>query len=225
MASKKLEQLRVGVLLTQSVQLLDLATVDLLGMMSKEYIESLGLLPKAISDLGLPVSIHYIGLKPDCAGTYAECTANIGIRLTASIHDASVSADNLDILMIPGPDPKYLPDDSVSAYIRTQNDAGNVILAICTGSYVAGHAGILDGRHVTGPKGLISDLETKFPKVKQWDNSVRVVKDGNIWTSGGVTNGNDLVAAYLRENFPLPLVNTILAMADVGDRKLEYGTD
>ncbi|EEQ27589.1 hypothetical protein McanCB56680_001011 [Microsporum canis] len=225
MASKTPTQLRVGVLLTQAVQLLDLAAVDLLGMMSKDYIAGIGVLPAEIASLGLPVEIHYIGIKPNCAGTYIQCTAEIGIRLTASVHDASVSAGNLDILVIPGPDLKYIPDESVSAYVRAHNDAGNVILAICTGCYIAGYAGILDQKNVTGPKGLISDLQVKFPAVKKWDNTRRVVKDGNIWTSatkGAVTNGNDLVAAYLRENCPLPLVNAILAIADVGERKLEY---
>ncbi|KAK2873277.1 hypothetical protein FQN49_002467 [Arthroderma sp. PD_2] len=224
MASKNPRQLRIGVLLTHTVQLLDLAAVDILGMMSKDYITDIGSLPTAVADLGLAVNIHYIGLEPNCAGTYSECTANIGVRLTDSIHDASVSAENLDILMIPGPNPNFVPADSTLAFVRSHNDSGNVIMAICTGSYVAGYAGILDQKNATGPKGLISDLQAKFPGVK-WDNSRRVVKDGNIWTSGGVTNGNDLVAAYLRENCPLPLVNEILAIADVGDRKIEYGAE
>ncbi|EFQ98453.1 hypothetical protein MGYG_01481 [Nannizzia gypsea CBS 118893] len=204
MASNDSKPLRIGVLLTYSVQLLDLAAVDLFGMMSKDYITEIDVLPPNIASLGLP------------------CTANIGIRLTASIHDASVSADNLDILVIPGPDPKFVPDESVCAFVKAHHDAGNDILAICTGSYIAGYAGILDGKSVTGPRGLISDLEVKFPKVKKWDSTRRVSKDGNVWTSGGVTNGNDLVSAYLREHYPLPLVNAILSIADVGERQIEY---
>ncbi|EZF32578.1 hypothetical protein H109_05195 [Trichophyton interdigitale MR816] len=222
MAANDSKTLRIGVLLTHSVQLLDLAAVDLFGMMSKDYIGEVDVFPPDITSLGLPVDINYIGIQPSCAGTFIRCTANIGIRLTASIHDTSVSTDNLDILVIPGPDPKYVPDESVLAFVKAHHDAGNDVLAICTGSYVAGYAGILDHKNVTGPRGLISDLEVKFPNVKKWDTTRRVVKDGNVWTSGGVTNGNDLVAAYLREHYPLPLVNTILSIADVGGRQIEY---
>jgi hypothetical protein len=41
---------------------------------------------------------------------------------------------------------------------------------------------------------------------------------------GGITNGHDLVAAYLHANYPAPLVNTILAVADVAPRPAEYQT-
>lgn len=41
---------------------------------------------------------------------------------------------------------------------------------------------------------------------------------------GGVTNGNDLVAAYMRESgrFAPELVEFCLAMTDVGDRPQQY---
>lgn len=34
----------------------------------------------------------------------------------------------------------------------------------------------------------------------------RWVQDGNFWSSGGVTNGNDLMAAYARANKHWPPV-------------------
>ena len=39
---------------------------------------------------------------------------------------------------------------------------------------------------------------------------------------GGITNGQDMVAAYVREKWPGPLSDTVCAMADVGDREVEY---
>lgn len=42
---------------------------------------------------------------------------------------------------------------------------------------------------------------------------------------GGVTNGNDLVAAYCRgspHHFPGPLVDIVCELTDVGDRPREY---
>jgi hypothetical protein len=42
---------------------------------------------------------------------------------------------------------------------------------------------------------------------------------------GGITNGNDLVAAYARssKHFPQPVAELACTMADVGDRQQEYG--
>lgn len=39
----------------------------------------------------------------------------------------------------------------------------------------------------------------------------------------GITNGMDMVAAYIRATWPGPTTEALLAMADVGDRKAEYG--
>lgn len=42
-------------------------------------------------------------------------------------------------------------------------------------------------------------------------------------TKAGVTNGQDMVAAYIREKWPGPTSEAILAMAEVGERPQEYG--
>ena len=44
-----------------------------------------------------------------------------------------------------------------------------------------------------------------------------------VWTSGAVTNGTDMIAAYIKEKFPPPLATFVCAGADVGDRAREYG--
>lgn len=50
------------------------------------------------------------------------------------------------------------------------------------------------------------------------------LNDGKLIFIGGVTNGNDLVAAYMRESgrFAPELVEFCLAMTDVGDRPQQY---
>ena len=53
---------------------------------------------------------------------------------------------------------------------------------------MAGHAGVLDGREVTGPRGLLGMLRGKFGKARWVER--RWVKDGGekgkgeVWTSG-----------------------------------------
>ena len=44
------------------------------------------------------------------------------------------------------------------------------------------------------------------------------------WETGGLTNGHDMVAAYIRERWPGVTTEAVLAMADVGNRGPEYKT-
>ena len=44
----------------------------------------------------------------------------------------------------------------------------------------------------------------------------------NAIFAGGITNGQDMVAAYIRENWPGPTANAVLAMADIGGRNVDY---
>ena len=50
----------------------------------------------------------------------------------------------------------------------------------------------------------------------------RWVRDGKLWTSGGVTNGLDMMAAYMRETFDPQIVEVALSICDCGDRGQFY---
>ena len=58
------------------------------------------------------------------------------------------------------------------------------------------------------------------------DGQTKITRKGNHADSrkGGITNGNDMVAAYLRQSkvFPRPVVELACSMADVGDRGEKY---
>lgn len=77
-----------------------------------------------------------------------------------------------------------MPAEEVCEFVRGHFALGTTILSICTGSFVVGYAGICKGKHVTGPRGLIPVLKQKFPDVGKWDDGVRFVRDGNLWTNG-----------------------------------------
>lgn len=40
--------------------------------------------------------------------------------------------------------------------------------------------------------------------------------------TGGITNGQEMVAEYIRETFPGPASEAALAMADVGQKGIDY---
>ncbi|CAI7578126.1 unnamed protein product [Penicillium glandicola] len=214
--------LRIGVLLIGTVQLLDLSSVDLLYMTTPEYLQECSL-PQPLVDMGRACEIHYIA--HDGANETVNTTSQMSIQLTDSLTDSAVSPGKLDIVLIPGPPPKAMPPaEEYLDFVRAHFAAGVPILSICTGAFVVGYAGIVEGREVTAPRLLIPEMRRRFPGAKVWDDSVRVARDGNLWTSGGITNGHDLVIWYLREHYPAALVNTILVAADIPSRPVAYAS-
>ena len=105
--------------------------------------------------------------------------------------------ERCDILCVPGGftateaalDPEYLP------HIRRLALGARYITSVCTGSLILGAAGLLRGkraachwqwRHLLSEFGAIPD-------------PARVVRDGNIFTGGGVTAGIDFALTLVAE--------------------------
>jgi len=220
-SNKPPTHINVGVLLVDTIELLDVAPVDLFGILSVSYLKSRKL-PDSISSLAPSVSIVYISQDHDHSHhtQVQPCTADAAIRTNRSLKSHDVAPGKLDILVIPGPEPWVQITPEVGAFVRGHAAQENTtIMTICLGIYVAAQAGIIEGKNVTGTGGYLPDLEKKFKA--NWVKR-RWMSDGNIWTSGTVTNGNDMIAAYLRQLYPGPLSQTVCAIADVGDRGQDF---
>ena len=169
----------ITVLLLPPVQLLDVSPIDLFGMLTKDYLSACRL-PRPLIAGAVPISITYVSEAG--AGTTADCTANAGLRVTASLGDESVAPGNTQILLVPGPDPSAVPSEAVKEFVKRHAEQGTTVMTVCTGGFVAGHAGILQGKRATGPRALLPELRKKFPEAK-WEDR-RWVSDGNVWCSG-----------------------------------------
>ncbi|KAH7130272.1 class I glutamine amidotransferase-like protein [Dendryphion nanum] len=212
--------IHIGVLIVPPIQLLDIGPIDLFAMATQSYFRACNL-PQPLVDLAFPdsdLTITYISHTG--ANSTSPTTARLGLHIDAGIDDPKVAVGKLDILMIPGPPPGQKPEESVLEFVRAHVKSGVDLLTICSGVFVAGYAGILDGKHATGTRGVQDLLNKSFPAVK-WEDK-RYVQDGKIWSSGGITNGMDMVGVYMKKRWPGPLPDTILAMADVDIRPPEY---
>jgi transcriptional regulator GlxA family with amidase domain len=70
------------------------------------------------------------------------------------------------------------------------------VAAICTGAFVLGEAGLLDGRRVTTHWMHARELQEQFPKCTV-DMDRIFINDGRIWTSAGMSAGIDLALALI----------------------------
>jgi putative intracellular protease/amidase len=177
--------LKIGVLLLDIVQFLDVGPIDLIGIASADYLKSHGF-PSDLVALGLDLSILYISPTHDDNSydpSFAQCTAGAALKVTRSLKSPDCAPGTLDILLIPGPNPAIIITPEVKEFVQGHAAVKETtVLIVCVAAFVAAQAGILDGKTATGPRGLLPQLKEKYTHVK-WITK-RWAVDGNIWTSG-----------------------------------------
>jgi transcriptional regulator GlxA family with amidase domain len=71
--------------------------------------------------------------------------------------------------------------------------------SVCTGSYLLAAAGLLDGRRATTHWAFADSFSERYPAV-DLDPEPVFVRDGDVWTSAGVTAGMDLALALVEDD-------------------------
>ncbi len=90
-----------------------------------------------------------------------------------------------------------LEDQSLIGWVRTAARRSRRVCSVCTGAFVLAEAGVLDGRRATTH--WASCAAQRHPAVDV-DPRPIFVRDGNVWTSAGVTAGIDLALALVEED-------------------------
>jgi transcriptional regulator GlxA family with amidase domain len=73
------------------------------------------------------------------------------------------------------------------------------IASVCSGAYLLAEAELLDGRHATTHWNSTDDFGRRYPKVKL-DAERIFLRDGNVWTSAGISAGIDLALALIEDD-------------------------
>lgn len=74
------------------------------------------------------------------------------------------------------------------------------IASVCTGTFLLAAAGLLDKRWVTTHWRYAEMLQIQYPAIRVDANRI-YTKDGNIWTSAGMTAGIDLALVLIEDDF------------------------
>jgi transcriptional regulator GlxA family with amidase domain len=103
------------------------------------------------------------------------------------------------ILMIPGGlgTRKLVDDEFFLERLETLSFDAEYVLTICTGSILLAKTGFLDGKNATTNKRVFKWTQ-EFPKVN-WVHKARWVRDGNIYTSSGVSAGMDMALGFVAD--------------------------
>lgn len=92
------------------------------------------------------------------------------------------------------------------------------IASICTGVYVLAAAGRLDGRRATTHWGRTDDFARRYPKVKLEADRI-FIRDGQVWTSAGITAGIDLALALVEEDLGVEIARRTAQQLVVHQRR------
>ena len=94
-----------------------------------------------------------------------------------------------DVLCVPGGHGvrDAIADQVIVDFVRQQANGADYITSVCTGAFILGAAGLLQGKKATC-HWAYTQLLPLFGAMHQ---PARVVNDGNVITAGGVTSGID----------------------------------
>lgn len=90
-------------------------------------------------------------------------------------------------------------DPSVVAAVRDLAPRARRVASVCTGGHVLAAAGLLDGRRATTHWATAPRLRDDHPTVSV-DADPVFLRDGNVWTSAGLTSGIDLALALVADD-------------------------
>lgn len=121
------------------------------------------------------------------AETMAPVATDCGFYIMPNIGFADCPP--ADIICVPGGIgvAAALENHRLIDFVRTQSASATWVTSVCTGAFILGAGGLLEGKHATTHWGY-TQLLGKFGATYQ---HARVVRDGNLVTAGGVTSGID----------------------------------
>jgi transcriptional regulator GlxA family with amidase domain len=135
----------------------------------------------------------------ELAGPSASATTSSG--LTLATQPLEQCRGPIDTLIIAGGKGvrKAASDERLISWLRLATKRSRRTASVCTGAFLLAQAGILEGRKATTHWAACAALARSFPSVEVEHDPI-FVRDGNVYTSAGVTAGIDLALALVEED-------------------------
>jgi transcriptional regulator GlxA family with amidase domain len=94
------------------------------------------------------------------------------------------------------------------AFMQQALIAARRVAAICTGAFILGQAGLLDGRRATTHWLFAHELRNNFSLTKVEEDRIFII-DGAVWTSAGMSAGIDLALAMVEKDMGTDLARMV----------------
>ncbi|NEW93129.1 GlxA family transcriptional regulator [Rhodopseudomonas sp. BR0M22] len=104
------------------------------------------------------------------------------------------------------------------AFLRAAARRGCRIASVCSGAYVLAETGLLDGKRATTHWGRSRDFRLRYPQVRLEPDRI-FVRDGEVWTSAGISAGIDLALAIIAEDYSDAIARDVARQLVVAQRR------
>jgi AraC family transcriptional activator FtrA len=142
-----------------------------------------------------------------CAARAGEpLSASVGVRTVPDLGLAALVGADLVALPAYRVRDQYPPE--VLAAVRAAAARGSTLLSVCSGAFLLGAAGLLDGRRCTTHWRHADEFAARFPAARL-DPDVLFVDDGDIVTSAGTAAGIDACLHLVRRELGTGPANAI----------------
>jgi AraC family transcriptional activator FtrA len=137
-----------------------------------------------------PIEFRVCGERPG-----EPLATSIGVRVIPELGLDAI--DGADLVALPAANIRDRYPAAVLTALREASARGSTLLSVCSGAFVLGAAGLLDGRHCTTHWRYADTFADRFPKALL-DPDVLYVDDGDIVTSAGTAAGIDACLHLVR---------------------------
>ena len=145
-----------------------------------------------------PYDVHVVA---ESAGRVST-TSGLTIEADQSFADALADDAPIDTLVVAGGHGtvEALESPALLDFVQQAAKRAGRVVSICTGAMILAQIGLLDGRRATTHWWWCPVLAKRYPQVSVQSDAI-FIRDGNIWTSAGVTSGMDLALALLEQDW------------------------
>jgi transcriptional regulator GlxA family with amidase domain len=142
-----------------------------------------------------------------CALEAGSVMTASGFAITAEPVPRSRLVDTVFIPGGPGVHSLRQRPDAISALLRLCRRARRVC-AICTGAFVLAETGMLDNKNAVTHWRSCARFAREFPEIDVNPDPL-FIRDGNIWTTAGVTAGIDLTLSLIEDDHGVALASRV----------------